>query len=36
MIINNLNIFWPICSPHEANAILFINADTKLPLTLTL
>ena len=35
MIIHNFNVFWPICSPGKANTILFINADTILPLTIT-
>jgi hypothetical protein len=30
MVVNNLDIFWPIACPHKAYAKLIVNADTVL------
>ena len=35
MVINNLDIFWPIWRPHKAHAKLIVDADAVLSGTIT-
>lgn len=30
MVINNFDIFWPVCRPHKAHAKLIVDADAVL------